>query len=186
MEAHVYELLSLLAASGAGEHGGGHGHEHVDWFAVGSMIFNAVLFFGFILYKAKPAIADGLLNRRNTMVQRLEEAQKKQAEAEKRLAEYAHKLEHLEEEVARIVKSYEAEAAADKARMEQETEKAIERLARESDFTIKQEFRKAEKAIRAAAVSATVEVAEQLVTRRITDADRRRLTDNYIRDLEKN
>lgn len=185
MEALVQGLLTLVAASG-GDHGGGHGDHHVDWFAVGSMIFNAVLFFGFLAYKAKPAIADGLLNRRNTMVQRLEEAQKKQAEAERRLAEYAHKLEHLEEEVARIVKSYEAEAAADQARMEQDTEKAIERLARESDFTIKQEFKKAEKVIRAAAVAATVELAEQLVTRRITDADQRRLTDNYIRDLEKN
>ena len=107
MEALVQGFLTLVAALG-GDHGGDHGHHHVDWFAVGSMIFNAVLFFGFLAYKAKPAIADGLLSRRNTMVQRLEEAQKKQAEAEKRLAEYAHKLEHLEEEVARIVKSYEA------------------------------------------------------------------------------
>jgi F0F1-type ATP synthase membrane subunit b/b' len=64
-----------------------------------------------------------------------------------------------------------------------DTDRAIERMAREADFTIKQEVRKAEKAIREAAATATLEAAEMLIKERITEADQRRLADNYISSL---
>ena len=63
----------------------------------------------------------------------------------------------------RVVKGYEAEAEADVARLRDETAKSIERLERETEFTLQQEVRKAEKVIRAAAAAATLETAEQLV-----------------------
>ncbi|MEQ9497375.1 MAG: ATP synthase F0 subunit B [Deltaproteobacteria bacterium] len=172
-------LLNTLAAAG----GGGHGE--MDWFVIASIITNAVLFFGFLAVKLRPVVREGLSNRRANMAKQLEEAKQKQAEAEKRLEEYAKKLENLEDEVERIVEAYEAEAKADAERMKEETEKAIVRMQRESEFTINQEIRKVENFIRGEAVKATMEAAEQLVKERITDADRRRLTDQYITELEK-
>jgi F-type H+-transporting ATPase subunit b len=181
--AQLTNLVGLLAVSaGGGEHGA---HAGIDWFKLGSMITNAVVFFGFLAYKLSPAVRDGLRNRRATMEKALEEARRKSAEAEARAVEYERKMQNLEAEVERIVKSYEAEAQADRAKMEAETERAVERLARESEFTVRQELRKAERMIREAAVSATLEIAEQSVRTRITDADRRRLADQYISNLEK-
>jgi F-type H+-transporting ATPase subunit b len=158
---------------------------HIDWFVLGSMITNALLFFGFLALRLKPHVSNGLIARRENMAKQLEEARAKQAEAERRLAEYKTKLENLEAEVARIVKSYESEAEADRRRMQEEADRAIQRFVRETEFTISQEAKKAEKAIRNAAISATLEAAEQLLTSRITSDDRRRLADEYIRDLEK-
>jgi F-type H+-transporting ATPase subunit b len=174
----VLDLLMTIPAAG-----GGHGE--LNWFVIISMITNAVLFFGFIAYKIRPMLSEGLSNRRSNMAKQLEEAKQKRAEAEAKLEEYAKKLENLEEEVERIVAAYEAEAKSDADRMKEETEKAIERMQRESEFTIKQEVRKVEAFIRAEAVRSTMEAAEQLVRERITEADRRRLTDQYITDLEK-
>ena len=161
------------------------GHDaHINWWVLGSMITNAVLFFGFIAMKLKPHVSNGLIARRENMAKQLEEARAKQAEAERRLDEYKTKLENLEAEVARIVRSYEAEAEADKARLAEDAERAMQRFARETEFTISQEVKKAEKAIREAAIGATLEAAEQLLAAKITADDRRRLADEYIRELE--
>jgi F0F1-type ATP synthase membrane subunit b/b' len=178
----VTHWVGLLAAAGGGEHGGEHG---INWWVLGSMMTNAVLFFGFLAVKLRPVVAEGLTARRANMAKALEEARRKQTEAEAKAAEYAARLANLEDEVQRIVASYEAEARADSERMRAETERAVERLSRESEFTIKQEIRKAEGMIRGAAIAATLEVAEQIVKEKITDADRRRLADQYIANLEK-
>jgi F-type H+-transporting ATPase subunit b len=162
------------------------GHEaHIDWFVLGSTITNALLFFGFLAIKLKPHVTNGLIARRENMQKQLEEARTKQADAERRLDEYKAKLENLENEVARIVKSYESEAEADRRRLAEDTERAIQRFARETEFTISQEVKKAEKAIRDAAIASTLEAAEELLKSKITSDDRRRLADEYIRDLEK-
>ncbi len=85
----------------------------------------------------------------------------------------------------RVVQSYEAQARTDADRMKADADKAIERMARESEVTIEQEIRKAEAVIRASAVQATLEAAESLIKDRITDADQRRLVDQYVSNLEK-
>lgn len=156
----------------------------IDWWVLGSMITNAILFFGFIAMKLKPHVSKGLIDRRDDMANQLEEAKRKQNEAARRLDEYKAKLDNLEAEVARIVRAYEAEAEADKHRLKEDADRAIQRFARETEFTLHQEVKKAEKAIREAAISATLEAAEEIVSSQITADDRRRLADEYIDQLE--
>lgn len=176
------QMVGLIAAAG----GGDHGDHSINWFVLGSMFTNFVLFFGFLYVKLKGPVGNALEGRRSDMAKSLEEAQAKQREAEAKLAEYKEKLSNLEGEVERVITSYEAEAKADAERMVADTEKAIERLARESEVTIQQEVRKAEAVIRESAVKATLEAAEALIKDRITDADHRRLVDQYVSNLEKN
>jgi F-type H+-transporting ATPase subunit b len=183
MNGLIPQVILMAAAGAEGAAHGGDEH-HLSWFVIGSMFTNFVLFFGFLFVKLKGPVAGALVERRTNMAKKLEEAQAKQREAEAQLAEYKAKLANLEAEVQRVVASYEATAKAEVDRMRQDTDKAIERLARESDFTIQQEMRKAERMIREAAVRATLEAAEALIKDRITDADRRRLVDQYISNLE--
>jgi F0F1-type ATP synthase membrane subunit b/b' len=154
-----------------------------DVFEYVSTVTNFIIMFGFLAYVLKRPLTLFLEARRENMAEALREAKAKQAEAEKRLDEYGHKLDHLEEEVARIVTAYEKEAEADRERLKQDADRAIDRLVRETEFTIRQEARKAEKAIREAAVQATLETAEEIVKARITEADHRRLADTYIASL---
>ncbi len=181
MSAHTTALIA--AAIGAG--GGHEGDASINWFEIGSMALNFILLFGFLAYRLRPVVRDGLADRRKKLEERMREAQQKQAEAEARLEEYNRKIANLEQEFKAVVESYEAQAKADQARMEQEAERAIERLARESDFTIQQEMRKVERAIRTAAVEATLQQAEGLIRSDMTDDDQRRLTEEYIAQLDR-
>lgn len=185
MDVSVVEQLGLVvvAAGGGGGHGGGGEHGGAGFLFVASLFINFLIFFGFLFWKAAPAVANGLRSRRANMAKELEAAQKKQAEAEARLAEYQEKLDNLEREVARVIQSYEREAEADRARTQVETEKALARMARETDFTIEQEMRKAQRLIRASAVEATIKAAEEKIQNRITLEDQIRLTDQYIQVL---
>lgn len=153
------------------------------WAEMALVIGSAVIFFGYIIYKVRPSVAGGLRLRRMKIEEQLAEAEKKAAEAEARAAEYKDKLAHLEEEVQRIADNYKAEAEREAKRMEEETEAAIARLARDSDNTIHQEILKAEQRIHEAAVQTTLAAAEQLLRERTTDADQRRLADQYIKQL---
>ena len=175
-------IIGALLTAAGGEHH--EGPLTINWLEIISLFANAVIFFGFLIWKLAPSVKDGLIKRRQDMAEQLEEAKKKQAEAEAKAAEFAEKLENLEAEVQRVVKSYEAQAEADADRMQEDTEKAIERMARDTDNTIKQEVLKAEQLIREAAVSATLEAAERLVKEKVTDADHRRLADLYVGNLE--
>lgn len=167
------EALSLLVAAGGGD-------GHWDPFKLASQYINFFILFGGLAYLLKKPLQTFLEMRRENMAGQLREAQEKQAEAERRLAEYAQKLGRLEDEIARVVKSFEAQGEADRQRMVMEADKAVERLVREVDFTIRQESVKATKEIREASVQATLVMAEKLITERITDSDRRRLADEYI------
>lgn len=169
-------LLGLLAPAGGGDHGDGH----INWLTVASLFANFALLFGFLYLKLRPAVGTSLKARRATMARELDEARQKQEKAEAQLTDYRDKLDNLEAEVRRIVSAYEAEARADARRLEDETERALSRIERESDFTIRQEIRKAEKALRLSTVKTTIEQAERLVRERITPADHRRLADQYI------
>lgn len=181
MDHHLIEMLgTTLSAATGGDHGGG-----IDWWVLGSAITNAILFFGFLGFKLAPVVSEGLKSRRENMAKQLEDARAKQAEAERRLEEYKEKLDNLEAEVEGIVASYQKEAEADKRRMAEDTEKAVQRLVRETEFTISQEAKKAEKLIRDAAIAATLESAEKMLKEKVSSDDRRRLADEYIADLEK-
>ena len=165
------------AASAAGAEGAHHG---VDWLFVASLFTNFLLFFGFLFWLVAPMVSRGLENRRASMAVELDEAQAKQAAAEARLAEYQAKLDNLENEVARVVQAYEREAMADRERIKAETEKALSRLARETDFTIQQEMLKAQQLIRKSAVDATLDAAEKKIRSRLTKDDHARLTSQYV------
>ena len=74
---------------------------------------------GFLAYVLRKPLQTYLETRRENLKTELDKARTKQAEAEKRLAEYTHKLSHLEDEVERIVRSFKDQGEADRARLMQ-------------------------------------------------------------------
>jgi F0F1-type ATP synthase membrane subunit b/b' len=181
----LLSLLLLAAGAEHGEHAAENAEAAFDWLGLAFSWINFAIAIGVIVYFAGPGIRAWLKDRREGFAAQLKEAKAKQAEADQRLAEYGHKLDNLEAEVQRIVKSFEAQGEADRERLHQDADRAIERLVREVDFTIRQESLKAQQAVRAAAVDTTLGLTEKLVRDRITDADKRRLTDEYVGALDR-
>ncbi|MBI2376748.1 MAG: ATP synthase F0 subunit B [Deltaproteobacteria bacterium] len=173
--------LLLIASGGEGE-AAGHA-PHWNLFELVSSFINFFLFFGVLYALVKKPFASFLAARRSEFQERLEEAEAKQKKAEAKLVEYANKLEHLEEEMARIVKSFEAQGEVERERIKDDAERAIDRLVREVDFTIRQESLKAQQEIRATAIKTTLDLAESLVKERTTQADLVRLTDECVAQI---
>lgn len=169
-------------AGGEGAHGGGH-EAHFDAVGIAAHWFNFLILVTVLVMVSRKPFLELLKTRREKLGAELAEAKKRQAEAERRLNEYSRKLENLESEVAGIIKNFEAQGEVDRERFRGETDRAIERLVRETDFTIKQESLKAQADIREAAVDATMRLAEALVKEKITDSDKRRLADDYVQQL---
>ena len=178
-------MLGFIISAGGGS--GDFGIGDVDWWVIGSLCVNF-----FVLIAALPAISRSLTghtpkghlqNQRDEMAKQLKEAQDKQADAEKRLTEYEAKLSNLEKEVQDIMQGYEAQAEADEAKAQADAEAKIERMMRDADFTINQESLKAQRDIRDAAIDATISLTQTIFSERITDADRRRLADEYISNI---
>lgn len=178
--AQLAEFAVRLTGASAGATPAEGGAHEIDWLFVASLFTNFFLFFGFLFWKVAPLVTRSLENRRASMAVDLDTAQTKQAEAEARLAEYQTKLDNLESEVARVVEAYEKQAQADRERIEEETEKALARLGRETEFNIQQEMLKAEQLIRSVAVDATLELAESKIRSRMTAQDQERLTNQYV------
>jgi F-type H+-transporting ATPase subunit b len=165
----------------------GHSDQGINWFEIIALWANFFILL-FLLPKIIKSLTgaspkEHLQNQRNEIARQLKEAEVKQAEAEKRLTEYAKKLDNLENEVKEIMAGYEAQGKADEEKAEAEAEQRIERLMRDADFTVNQESLKAQRAIRQAAIDATIELSETIINDRITDADRRRLADEYISNI---
>ena len=169
---------------------GGDPNAGINWLQMGALWFNL-----FVLLWLLPKIIRGLTGmspgehlvaQRKQLKEELAAAKAKTEEAEAKLAKYVKKLDNLEKEVQQIVESYEQQGEADKQRLTEDADKAVDRLVREADFTIRQEALKAQREIRAAAVKTTLEMAEALVLERITDSDQRRLADEYIGSVESN
>ena len=78
---------------------------------------------------------------------------------------------------------YKAQADADEQKAQADAEQKIERMMRDADFTISQESLKAQREIREAAIDATLSITQTIFAERITDADRRRLADEYISNI---
>ncbi|MCB9654373.1 MAG: ATP synthase F0 subunit B [Deltaproteobacteria bacterium] len=175
------QLLFTLATSSAAE--GGHHDTSINPYLLASVITNFIVFAVILIRVVRPSVGRALVARRTNMEHAMIEAKSKQNEAEARLRELQYKLDHLEEEVQRIIRSYEAEAITDRDRLRQEADRSVERMAREADSTVEQEMRKAEHRIQQAALEATMRLSESIIRERLTDADQRRLTDQYIADL---
>lgn len=175
----------LLLAANEGAEAAQEVHGHFDLFGIISQFINliilAILVGWFLRWWG---LKEYLAGRREKIEEGLTIAREKQEEADRLLQKYEHKLAHLEDEIRAVVGSHEKQGEADRVRLEEEADKAIERLIREVDFTIRQESLKAQKAIREAGVDATVSEAERLLEEKITESDRSRLVDDFIREVQ--
>jgi len=166
-------MMALLA--------GGHGPSlNIEGF----YLINFLVFVGILVYLLRKPLAKFLTERRAKMTKDIEEARKMRDEAEAKLAEYNTRLESLEDEIQGILDDARAHGEAERKRIMVEATRAAERLRTEAKTRIEQETRKLQLELRRKMVDLSVEVAERIITEKITDTHRRRMVTEYIGDLE--
>jgi F-type H+-transporting ATPase subunit b len=141
-----------------------------------------ILIAGFYYFGKKP-VAVALKARRDTIAKEIEEAQRMRKEAEKRAKHYQAKLAHLEDEVKTTREALVRAGEAERERIVTEAEAKAERMHRDAQFMVEQELKQLRHDLQRDTVEAAIAAAEELLKKRVTQADQERLAEDYLADL---
>jgi F-type H+-transporting ATPase subunit b len=106
------------------------------------------------------------------------------AEAEKRHAETAMRLEKLDEEMVQIRGEMIKAGEAERDRIVEQAEEKAARLRKDTGFLIEQQIKQLRKELTQEAASAAVVAAQELLQERTTDADQDQLAEAYLSRLD--
>ena len=173
----VFSTSTALGASG-GE-GGSKGWVSTDTFRV--MNF-AVLVIALVFVLRKP-LSQALSSRIKIIKDQLEDLAARKDEAEKKLAEYNEKLAQLEKEAEKIVEDYIKQGNEAKARILQEAESSVEKLKAQARHNIDYEFEQAKLKLQKEIFETSLAKAEEIIKSKILDEDQDKIVDEYLKKV---
>ena len=172
--------LLLSSALWAAEEGHG-GHE-----GIGSQLLVLVFFtinfllFALLLRKyALPVVTDALRNRRDTVVQALNEAKRAREEAETLRLEYEQRLAGLAAERERLQAEALEAAEREKEKTLNEARRMAERIHTEARMVAQREIEEARRILRQEVAEQAVRIATEMIRSHLTRADQHR----FVQDL---
>jgi F-type H+-transporting ATPase subunit b len=148
-----------------------------------AMVINFGILIAGYYYLGKKPIAAALKNRRDNIAREIEEATRMRKEAEKRAKHYQAKLERLEEEVQTTRDTLIRAGEAERERLVVEAEAKAERMRKDAEFLVEQELKQLRVDLQRDTVEAAIAAAEELLKKRVTQADQERLAEDYLADL---
>ncbi len=173
----VFSISTALGASG-GE-GGSKGWVATDTFRV--MNF-AVLVIALVFVLRKP-LSRALSSRIKVIKDQLADLAARKDEAEKKLAEYNEKLAQLEKEAEKIVEDYIKQGHEAKARILQEAESSVEKLKTQARRNIDHEFEQAKLKLQDEIFETSLAKAEEIIKSKISDEDQDKIVDEYLKKV---
>ncbi len=172
-------LFVLLLASPAHAAGDDPGWTFVILHAV-----NLAMLLWVIVHFAGKPISEALVKRSQAVSAEIDEASRLQAEAKALLADYEQKIAGLETATKEIVEGLRAQGEAEKQRLIEEAKNDADRIRRDAERAAESEYVRARERLEAEVVDLAVSAAEKAIREKLTPADHRRLTGEYLSRLE--
>lgn len=119
-------------------------------------------------------------DRKKAIQEALEDAVKARREAQKKYEEVNKLLKKAKEEMEEIHFSFNAEGQRERDRIIKNAEREADKIKKQAEHTAVQEVRKARFALRAEAVDLAVSMAEEILTKKITKDDQKKITQDFI------
>ena len=151
----------------------------------GAYLIDFLVLFGVLIWfiRKKRLLEEFVTARRQRLVAEIEAAQKQRAEAEAKLADYQSRLDHLTEEIERIMEDARKAGEAERKRIMVEATRAAERMRQDAQRRLEQEARKIEHELRLQVVALAMDVGEQVAVQQLSDSVRRRFVDQYVSEI---
>lgn len=143
----------------------------------------AILLFVVYRFAGKP-IAAALVTRSESVRKEIDEASRLHVEAKGLLDQYESKLAGLEAASAEILAALNAQGEAEKQRLIEEGKSDAERIRRDAARSAQSEYARARERLEAEVVDLAIAAAERAIRDKLTPADHRRLTGEYLSRLE--
>ncbi len=170
----VILLLPSLAMAG-GEAG---------WARLGWQGANLFILLSIIVYLGRKPVSNALKARSELISNEIDEAGKLLGEAKEMLANYESKLAGLDDQVESMMTQYKEAGEAEKARLIKEGEAEAKRIREEAERAAQGEFTRARAKIEAEVIERAIAAAEKSITENLNASDHRRLTAEYLGQLE--
>ncbi len=181
----LFFVLALVPAAALAA-GGGDGHEapHADMAGLIRHGINLLILFGILYWALKGPLSDFLKFRKSEVKEQLEASAKAKEAAEARFAELNARLENFESELDELKDRVRTDAENERKTLVSNAERAAASMEEAAQRTIEEELRRARAELKAEAVELSVQIAEDLLTKNITDDDQARLTGDYLNRVE--
>jgi F-type H+-transporting ATPase subunit b len=147
---------------------------------------NLALLLGIIFYFGRKPITEFFSTRRSGIQSELSTAADLLAQAERRNAELQRRLVDLGSEVEGIREEAGRRAEDEAERILADARATAERIRRDAQAAVAQELRRAQSALRDEAANLALEIAARKLSEQVGDADRERLVDEFIMRVESN
>lgn len=173
----VFSISTALGASG-GE-GGTKGWVSTDWFRVMNFAVLVIV----LVYLLRKPLSQALNSRIKGIKDELEDLEARKNDAEKKLAEYNQRLAQLEKEAATIVEEYIRQGNEAKARILKEAESSAEKLKAQARRNIEHEFEQAKLKLQEEIFETSLEKAEEIIINKFSEEDQDRIVDEYLKKV---
>ncbi len=182
-------VLAVSAVAGEGQESVGH---HQSLYAVLAenplpllkdllwrVVNFAVLLWILIKFTGKP-IKNYFANRREALIQEINEANRAKEAAECLYREYQKKLVHLEDEVKELESRIRAEAEVEKQRIMTEAEQFVIKVRQQAEQMANQEVSMAKRRLKYEAAKLAIQAAEKMIKENISPADQDKMVEIYL------
>ncbi len=175
---HCSLFTDIVFAAGGG---GDSGSSLMDW--VWRILNFAILVFILVKFLNKP-LKDYLRQRKELIEKSIKEAQEAKEIAMKALAEVEERLKIKDKEIEEIISSAKGSGEREKQRLIEEGEKLKVKILEQAKTNIEYEVKKAKEIIKAEAVEAAMQLAEEKIKAKMTKDDQERLMQESLKLLE--
>ena len=174
-------ILTILAEERslwASAEGGGFSRELI-WQVVAFVIMAILL----VKFVKKPLFAF-LLKRKEAIRNSLEEAKKREMEAQRLLGDWEKKIDAMSQEIAELHATLRREGEGERQRIIERAQEEGERIKKQTQVIAEQEVKKGRVSLKKETVDLSVELAESLLKKAIQPQDQERLVKEYIGNMK--
>lgn len=172
-------LTLLVAGSALASEAGGHGGGQLKDFLYRLLDFGIT--FGALYFLLRGPLKRALGDRRQRLVDELEQARQLQASAESRFAVCQQQLVDADAQIAKLTAELQGESVMQCRRIEEQAQKLAADIRAEASRSAEREVAAARKQLHAEAVRLAMELAEQRIKQHMVPEDQARMVDEYLR-----
>jgi F-type H+-transporting ATPase subunit b len=143
-------------------------------------IVNLILFLGVLIYFVAKPMAAAFRKRQLEIEERRKQAERQRSEVERLSVEIRERTARLEIEIEEIRRQGIAEGESARAALSVRAHEEAERVRKQAAEEIERRLTAAKMELRKAAADLTVSAAAEIVSREVTDEDRRRLLSESV------
>jgi F-type H+-transporting ATPase subunit b len=139
-----------------------------------------IILAGFLYWLVAAKVKEFFVGRRKEIKESLESTKQQKAEAEKKYREYSEKIDKASLEIDGIFEMIKTQGVAEKQKIIEDAGKVARKLKEDAQTRIEQELQKASYQLRNEAVQLSVQMAENILKRNITEQDNETMIREYM------